>query len=333
MLIKRFLIIFILVAVVLTAGVIGYMTIEKWSMLDSLYMSVITVSTVGYKEIQDLSTTGKWFTIALIGGGLSVIAVVFAMFSSLILEGEVGHYWRRRQMDKKISSLKDHIIICGLGELGEEVIRNLKLSKKKFVAIDISQEIIDKVLRTTGEFLYIVDDATELGILEKANIKQAKTLITCLGSDSSNLFVVVTAREINPGITIVTEAIERNVKEKLRRAGGDYIISPSQIGGTRMASVATKPAVVSFLDIITAGGEKDLNVETVPIRDKSDVLNKTLTDAQIPKRTGLIIISIKKKAGDQFIYNPSSETILETGDEIIVLGYPENISKLKEYIG
>ncbi len=333
MIIKRFIIIILLIAVVLTAGVIGYMTLENLNFLDSLYMSVITLSTVGYKEIQEFSISGKWFTIALIGGGISVIAIAFAMFSNLILEGEVGYYWRRRQMDKKINSLKDHIILCGLGELGEEVVRNLKVSRKKFVVIENSQECIDRAQRALGEFLYITDDATQLGILERANVKQARTLITCLGSDSNNLFVVITAREANPELTIVTEAIVRNVKEKLRRAGGDYIISPNQIGGTRMASVATKPAVVSFLDIITFSGEKDLNIESVPVSEKSNVAYKTLTEAEIPQHTGLIIISIKKKETEQFIYNPSSGTKLAPGDEIIVLGPPENIAKLKGYIG
>lgn len=333
MIFKRIFIVFLLIILVLSVGVIGYMTLEDLSFLDALYMSVITISTVGYKEVKELSITGKWFTIAMIIGGISVITVAFAMFSTLILEGEVGYYIRRRQMEKKIKSLKGHILICGLGELGEEVVRNLKNINKKFVVIENSHDEIERMLKVIGEFLYITGDATDLNILESANIKNAATLITCVGSDSQNLFVVITAREANPGLTIVTEAIDRNVKEKLRRAGGDYIISPSQIGGLRMASVATKPNIVSFLDVITTGGEKDLHVESILINEKSPVVSKVLAEAQIPKKTGLIIISIKKKESGQFIYNPSSQTRLDPGDEIMVLGLPENLEKLKGYLG
>lgn len=333
MIFRRLVIVFLLIVLVLTAGVIGYMTLEDLNFLDALYMSVITISTVGYKEVKELSTSGRWFTIAMIMGGISVITIAFAMFSTLVLKGEVGYYLRRRQMEKKIKSLKSHIIICGLGEIGEEVVRNLKNSNKKFVVIENSQDEIDRVQITVGEYFCVTGDATELNILENANIKQAHTLITCVGSDSQNLFVVITAREANPGLRIVTEAIDRHVKEKLRRAGADYIISPSQIGGTRMASVATMPNVVSFLDIITSGGEKDLHLESVSISEKSAVATMTLAQAQIPQRTGLIVISVKKEETGQFIYNPSSKTRLDPGDEIIVMGEPESITKLKSYIG
>jgi voltage-gated potassium channel len=269
----------------------------------------------------------------MIIGGISIIAIAFGKFSTLILEGEVGDYLRKRQMEKKMKSLKNHIILCGLGDLGEEVLRNLMQSNEKFVVIDSSQERIDKAQRILGEFLYVADDAQELEVLEQANITQAKSVITCLAADAQNLFVVITAKEANPNLTIVTEAIDRNVKEKLRRAGADFIIAPSQIGGTRMASVATKPEVVSFLDVITSGGEKEMHIESVKINEKSEVASKTLSEAAIPRRTGLIVISIKKLETSQFIYNPSFNTKLEPGDEIIVLGCQDDIEKLKEYTG
>ncbi|MFC2048973.1 potassium channel family protein [Elusimicrobiota bacterium] len=333
MIFKRFLIVFILVLIVLTAGVVGYSTIEKWSFLDSLYMSVITLSSVGYKEVQQLTPAGKWFTMSLIISGLSIMTIAFAMFTTLVLEGKWGHYIRRRQMEKKIKSLKDHIIVCGLGELGEEVIRNLEKSREKYVVVELSSKKIEMAQISMGEFPFMVGDARELSILEKVNIKNAKTLITCLGADSQNLFVVITAKEANRALTIVTEAIDMNVKEKLRRVGSDYIISPSQIGGSRMASVATRPAVVSFLDVITESGERDLHIESVPITEKSFVSDKTLAQAQIPQQTGMIIISVRKKQADKFIFNPSSQTQLEPGDEIIVLGQFEDLARLKSYIG
>lgn len=322
----------LLILMVITAGIIGYSVIEKWDLLDSLYMTIITLSTVGYEEVKDLSTAGRWFTIALICGGISVMTIVFAMFTTLILEGDLGDYLRRRKMEKKLKTQKGHIIVCGLGELGEEVIKNLKNMDERFVVIENSQEEIDRVMISQGEFVYILGDAREENILEKANIKQAKTLITCVGADSQNLFVVITAKEANPSLVVVTEAIDPSVKEKLRRAGSDYIISPSQIGGARMASVATRPAVVSFLDVVASGGDADLHIESVPIGKQSSIAGMTLAEAMIPKQTGLIIISIKKNQTQQFIYNPSSQTILEPGDEIIVLGQPDNLLKLKEYI-
>ncbi len=332
MIFKRFLLVFLMIVVVITAGVFGYHIIEGWSLLDSLYMTAITLSTVGYKEIAELSVGGKWFTIALIGGGVLTVTVAFGMFTKLMLEGELAYYLRRRKMEKRIKSLKGHIIVCGIGELGEEVIRNLHESDEEFVVIDISEEEIHKLKRSLGDFEYIQDDAREIETLKGANIDEARTLISCLGSDSENLFVVITARDINPSLTIVTENIDPNVREKLRRAGADYIIAPSQIGGRRMACVATQPAVVSFLDIITAGGGKELQLESVPVKEGASVESQTLAQAQIPSRTGLVVISIRKKKTNQFIYNPSSHTVLEPGDEIIVLGQRENLSKLKSYI-
>ena len=195
MILRRILIILLLIGIVLTAGVLGYMAIEGLGFLDALYMSVITISTVGYKEVKDLTPAGQWFTIAMIGGGISILTIAFALFSSLILEGEVGYYLRRRQMEKKIKSLKDHIIVCGLGELGEEIVRNLMESNKKFVVIENSEDEIQRVTKILGEFPYIKGDATELSSLQNANIAHADTLITCVGSDSNNLFVVITARE------------------------------------------------------------------------------------------------------------------------------------------
>ena len=235
-------------------------------------------------------------------------------------------------MDKIIKSLKNHIIICGLGELGEEVVRNLKDSKKVFTVIESSTEEIERVKMSVGDFNYIIGDASQLNVLSRANIDKAKTLITCLGTDSQNLFVVITARDMNHLLTIVTEAIDKDVNEKLRRAGADYIISPSQIGGRRMACVATSPAVVSFLDVITSQGDSDLHLESYVVEGTSSVVSKTLEEAAIPLKTGIKILSVKKKEKQQFIYNPSSRTKLEKGDEIIVIGQQENLAKLKKYI-
>lgn len=333
MIFRRFMIIILLVVAVLIIGITGYMAIEGLSFIDALYMSVITVSTVGFDEVKELSFQGRLFTIAMIICGISIVTFAFAMFSTLIMQGEMGYYIRRKKMDKKLKAMNNHIIVCGLGELGEEVVRNLIKHKKKFVVIDNSIEEINRVENIYGEFVHIVGDATELVVLESSGVRTAKTLITCLGSDSDNLLVVFTAKDLNSSLTVVAEAIDRNIKDKLKRAGSDHIISPSQIGGTRMASVAVKPAVVSFLDIVTSSGEKELQIESVAIKTKSKVANMSLFEAKIPQRTGLIVISIRKSKTGDLIYNPSSKTILEPEDEIIVLGQQENISALKHYTG
>ncbi len=333
MIFKRILIFIILVLTVLIAGTLGYMRIENLNLLEALYMATITVSTVGFKEVVPLSPAGKMFTITLIAGGITLITVTFAMFSSLILEGEIGEYLDRRKMDKKIKTLKNHIIVCGMGRLGEEVVRNLTETKTDFVLIENTEEKVHKLIKEIGEFPYLIDDAEDLKALESAGVEKASTLISCLGADSLNLFVVINATEANPDLTIVTEVIDRLARDKLKKVGADYIISPSQIGGKRMTAVATRPSVVSFLDLVTSGGEKEVLCESAIVRESSDLAGKTLQEAQIPKRTGLIVISIKKKDGQRFIYNPSSQTHINAGDEIIVMGQSENIKKLKSYTG
>ncbi len=333
MIIKRIIIFFMLIVAVLVIGTVGYMSIENLGFLSALYMTVITLSTVGFKEVAQLSSGGMWFTMALIGGGITVVTVTFAMFSSLILEGEMGEYLERRKMDKKIRSLKDHIIVCGLGELGEEVVRNLMHTDEKFMVIETSEDKAFKLIKETGEFPFLADDAQDINVLKTAGIEKASTLISCLGDDSKNLFVVITASEANPALTIVSEAIDQPAREKLKKVGADYVISPFQIGGKRMATVATRPTIVSFLDVVTSGGQKEIFCESVNVSEASLLAGKSLKEAEIPKRTGLIIISIKKKDGQRFIYNPSSETRIEGGDDIIVMGLMENIKKLKKYTG
>ncbi len=333
MIFKRIIIFIILILTVLVVGTLGYMRIENLVFLDALYMAVITLSTVGFKEVVALSTAGQWFTIALVAGGITVITVTLAMFTSLILEGEVGEYLNRRKMDKKIKSLRNHIIVCGLGRLGEEVVRNLVETRTDFVLIENTQEKVHKLTKEIGEFPYLIDDAEDTKALESAGVQRASTLISCLGADSLNLFVVITAREANPDLTIVSEVIDRPARYKLKKVGADYVISPSQIGGKRMTAVATRPSVVSFLDLVTSGGEKEVLCESAVVGASSEFAGKTLQEARIPKRTGLIVISIKKNDGQRFIYNPSSQTRIDAGDEIIVMGQGENIKKLKSYTG
>ncbi len=333
MIFKRVLIVILMLTAVLLAGAAGYIILENWDFIDAVYMSVITLSTVGYKEVAELSTAGKAFTIALIGGGVIAVTLAIGMFTKIILEGELGEYLRRRQMEKRIESLDEHIIVCGLGELGEEVVRNLAEDGEDFVVIENSEEAIGKAEKFVGDHPSIRGDARETEVLESAGISKARALITCLGSDSQNLFVVITARELNPSLTIVTEAIDHNVREKLRRAGADHIIAPTQIGGLRMSRVATKPAVVSFLDVVTGGpGGRELYMESVRVMENSEVASRTLAEARIPSKTGLIVLSIRKKQIGQFIYNPSSQTVLEPGDELIVMGEDESLRKLRKYI-
>ncbi|MDA3793500.1 MAG: potassium channel protein [Elusimicrobia bacterium] len=332
MIFKRIIIIILLLFSMVFLGTTGYMILENWKFTDALYMTVITLSTVGYKEIYELSEPGKWFTITLIAGGISVLAVVLGMFTSLILEGDLRNYLRRRKMFKNIKKLKDHIIICGLSDLGKEIMRNLSEKGHKFIVIENSEEKIQNALNSGIDFLYIKGDARESLVLEEAAIQKAATLITCLGEDSFNLFVVITARELNPSLNILAEAIDEKVKNKLKRAGSDYVISPTRIGASRMASVATNSTVVSFLDIMTSGGDREMQLNAIKIEKESNVISKTLGEIQIPKNTGLIVISVKKHEAGNYIYNPSSKTVLNPGDEILVLGGVGNIKKLKEFI-
>ncbi|WP_456437677.1 potassium channel family protein [Desulfurobacterium sp.] len=329
--VRKFIRILILLLSVTLFSTLGIMLIEHWSFFDALWHVIITISTVGYGEIHPLTKTGKIFTIIIIIVAFSVYAYSASTIAYLIFEGDLKKYFALKRLEKMISQMKNHTIVCGLGRTGLAAIQELHKEHIPFVVIEKEHEKINKALETFHNMRYIVGDATNDEILLKAGIKSAANLIITTSNDSNNLFITLSAKNLNPRVKIVARASEESSIPKLKMAGADEVISPNTIGGIRMASIAIRPNVVSFLDIVTRHGEIDLRLEEVKIPMGSPVHGKLLKDVQIPQKTGVIVIGIKREDGS-FILNPVSTTMLLRGDTIIIIGATEQFEKLKKLI-
>lgn len=320
-------ILIILLASLILTGTIGYKILLDVSFIDALYMTVITISTVGYGEIGVMDTEAKLFSITLIFFSIGTVGYLFSTIVSSLLEGDIKKAWRRRKMESIINNIENHYIICGAGETGYNAIKHFKVSKVPFVVIDKSQDKVNNLIDENVPA--ILGDATQEEILEKANIFSAKGLITSLANDADNVYTVLTARQMRSDLYIVSRAINKGADEKLKKAGADNTISPNEIGGSRMASLMLRPTVISFLDIITHAGDVTLDLEEVTIYNNSSLLNKRLRDAQIPQKTGLIVLAIKKNNSDSIEFNPSSDVKLEKGDTMVVLDQEDQVNILR----
>ncbi|MGO3751505.1 MAG: potassium channel family protein [Peptoniphilaceae bacterium] len=308
-------------------GTIGYKILLHINFIDALYMTVITISTVGYGEISVMNVEAKIFSIILIFTSLGTVGYLFSTIVSYLLEGDVKKVLRRKKMESIISKMNGHYIICGAGETGYNAIKKFVSRNVDFVVIDKSEEKIDKLL--SENIASIHGDASNEDILNQANISKAKGLISCLSKDSENVFTVLTARQMNENLYIVSRSVNKGSDEKLKRAGANNTISPNEIGGTRMASLMLRPNVMAFLDTITHAGDVILDLEEVEIKKGASILNQSLKSAAIPQKTGLIVLAIKKKNNKLIEFNPSSDVILEESDVMIVLGKEEQVENLK----
>ncbi len=312
-------------------GTIGYIVIEKWSFIDAFYMTVITLATVGFGEIHPLSQTGRIFTIFLILSGLGILMFVIESGLSFLLEGELGNIVRRKKMEKQIQGLREHYIICAEGETGKFVIEEFVKTKQPIVVITKNKEI-EELLRK-DDISVIFDNPAEDKVLESAGIKSAKGLVSALGDDKENLFVVLTARSLNTNLKIVTQAIEKTSVTKLKKAGADEIVLSDLIGGMRISSAMLRPAVVNFLDQMLYQVGEPLRLEEAEILENSTLKNKTLAESNISEKTGLMVVAIKEKTTGKYLYNPKADYKLSTGDTLIVIGNSEQVKKLRTLTG
>ncbi|MBU3182074.1 potassium channel family protein [Clostridium psychrophilum] len=317
----------ILIALLLI-GTVGYKFLLDVSIVDALYMTVITISTVGYAEVATMDAKAKLFTIFLIFLSLGTVGYIFSSIVSSFLEGDLKDAWRRRRMEVGISKLKDHYIICGGGETGGNAIKQFKKSSVPFIVIDKDEGIIRELIE--NKVYAIQGDATQEEVLDKAGIKLAKGLISSLSTDADNVYTVLTAREMNSSLYIVSRAINKNANERLKKAGANNTISPNEIGGTRMAALMLRPTVIAFLDIVTHDGDLILHLEDVTICEDSIIINISLMEARIPEKTGLIVLAIKTIIDKKLVFNPSSNHVLKMGDTMVVLGTEEQVIKLKK---
>jgi voltage-gated potassium channel len=306
----------VLLAILLTLafGTGGYMLIERWGFLDSLYMTVITLTTVGYREVHDLSKGGMIFTMILLVGGVGVVIFALSKGAQVILDLEYNQIFRRKRVEKAIRELKNHYIICGYGRMGKIISKELREEGVQFLVIEkrTAQPEEEGVLILKG-------DATRDETLHEAGIDRAAGLISVLPSDAENLFVVLSARGLNPKLLIVARAVEEGAERKLIRAGATKVISPYHIGGLRMAHTVLKPTVVDFIEFATRSGNLELQIEEIQIQE----------ECGIGRDLGVIIVAIKQATGDTR-FNPTFRSTVKPGDTLIALGERSKLRRVGE---
>ncbi len=326
---KYFLISLLLCTFILVFGTAGYMYIENWGLLDSLYMTVITVTTVGFGEINKLGSYGRMFTILLIFSGAGFFLYVGSTIMQFIVEGRVRAILGRRRLDKKILRLKNHYIICGYGRIGKVLCDNLRTKPVDLVVIEKNEGHIPAM--EMDNVPYISGDASEEIYLHQAGIERAKMLVAALGTDTDNVFLVLTARQLNPNIFIMARASSNNAKSKLIAAGANKVESPYDIGAISMAQRILRPTVTNFLDLAFEHQRKDIKMEEIPVSSSSKLANVHLKDSGIRQQFNLILIAIKTKEGDM-MFNPSFETVIRAGDTVIAVGEGQNLLKLEKIL-
>jgi len=310
-------------------GTAGYIVIEGWGFLDALYMTIITISTVGYSEVHHVSKAGRLFTILLVFFGVGFTLYIAAAVVQFMVEGRIRLILGRRRLEKKISRMKNHYIVCGYGRIGRVLCRNLKRKPLDLVVVEKNPELIS-VMDADG-VLYISGDASNEENLLKAGIKRAKGLVAALASDADNVFLVLTARQLDPDLIIIARASQEESKSKLRAAGANTVESPYDMGAASMAHRIIRPTVTSFLDLAFAYKRKDIQMEEIPVSASSDLVNVMLKDTGIRQKYNLIIIAIKKP-DKSMLFNPSFEAIIEMGDTVIAVGEEINLQKLEHIL-
>ena len=314
----------IILGSIIATGTIGYMLIEGWSPIDAIYMTMITISTVGYGEVHPLTSAGRIFSIFLIVGGVSGALFVFSAIIQYIVEGRLGIIFGRRQMKAKIAKLKEHFILCGYGRVGEEIARTFSEEGVPFVIIDSRQENIAKA--EEQGYLCLLGDATSDKLLMEAGIEQAKGLVAAVGSDVDNTYITLSARGLHPDLFIEARASSKQAETKLKRAGANRVVSPNSIGARRMAMLALRPAVVDFIDTVTYRRGRELQMENINVGGKSPLVG--LTVEAIRHRTKATILAISKKGG-KLLANPPGERVVEAGDRLIIIGTKEQLTALE----
>ena len=323
----------ILFAAVYVIGVIGFKLFggPEVSLLDCIYMTAITISTIGYGEVVDLSGSpaGRIFNILFIILSLGTIAFAVPSITAFIVEGELKNLLGRRRMEKDIARLKNHYIVCGSDETAQTVIRELLLTRRDFVVVEPSKEKVEK-LAPLGNFLYVLGDPSEDAVLQKAGLDRAKGILLSLPTDEANLFVTLTARSLNPKVRIIAKGIDVRSSDKMKKAGADSVVSPSFIGGMRMVSDMVRPAVVTFLDMMLYDKEHVLRVEEFEVAKGSALIGKTIREAAPRERANALLVAVRKAGTKDYEFNPPTDRVVQETDVLIFIGSPETLKAFEK---
>ncbi|MDM8525657.1 potassium channel protein [Desulfococcaceae bacterium HSG8] len=314
---------------ILAVGTIGYYFVENMSFFDAFYMTIITISTVGFSEIKPLSPYGRFITIIVISASISIGAYSTGVIVRVFIEGELKKSFGRRRVEKLISKLKDHFIICGFGRIGRIICEELYADNIDLVVIEQESAEVERV--ENEGFFCLQMDATSGEALIKAGIMNARGLVTSVNSDANNVFIILTAKELRPDIFILSRASDMKHEGQLKRAGANRVVSPYLIGGRRMAQILKRPTVVDFIDVATIDSQLGLMMEEAKLGPGSPFIGKNLIESNLRKDFGVIIVAIKKLSGDM-IFNPIPSEKLEGGDVIVVLGKRDDLRRMNEII-
>ncbi len=326
---KRLLFALGLIILAMAIGTVGYVVIDNYTLLDAFYMTVITLATVGYREINTPSTAGKIFTIILIISNLGIFAYAISVMSSFLIEGNFQQIWRDFMMISRLKNTKKHIIVCGYGRYGREVCNYFQQQSIDFVVIETSENAITELLAKHKSALYVKGDATREEVLEEAGIMHAQALITTLPDDAENVYVVITARQANPNLRIVSRAVSQRSEPKLIKAGANEVINPERIGGFYIAALVGKPDVVEFFIAISNEVEANISFEEIKLIDNATT-QYTIKDLNIRAQTGVNVIGLKTADG-QYIVNPSPDMVVKPEMRLILLGEHAQIESFKKY--
>lgn len=316
-------------ALVTCIGVIGYMVIGGMSFVDALYMTVITLTTVGYEEVQPLDTVGRLFTMLLLVSGLGIVFYGVSVLARDLIEGEIQRAFGRRRMQRQVDSLRDHFIVCGYGRMGRIVCKELAAKPVSFVVVEREGAELEDA-RNEG-FVCIAGDATEDDTLIASGVKKARGLIATLSNDADNVFVVLSAKELNPDLLIVARAENDRGERKLLHAGATRVVSPYVIGGSRMAHALLRPAVLDVLDLATHHRNLELQIEEVTVGTNGFGAGPTLAESGIRGMAGIIVIAIKRPTGEM-LFDPAEDVRVEVGDRLVLIGQTSSLRSLESRV-
>ncbi len=314
---------------ILLLGSLGFVWIEGWSFFDGLYMTVTTLTTVGYGEVHPLGRAGKIYNMGLILAGMGVMLYIVGSLARVLIEGEIREVLGKRKLLTRIKKLHDHYIICGFGRIGEIIARQLQERGIPLVVVENNPENLSRLAE--GGYYAVAGDATREEVLLEAGIERARGLVAVVHSDASNVYIVLTARSLNPKLYIVARAEEAGAEQKLRRAGADRVESPYEIGGRKMAHTIMRPTVTTFLELTMKEGV-DLTMEETGVAANSPLIGLALKDTGIRRDLDLIVVAIKRADG-QMLYNPAPHAPIQAGDTLVVLGMRQNLDALEKLVG
>ena len=315
-----------LVLGVLAAGTLAYVLVEGWSVWDAFYMTVITVTTVGYREVHPMTRSGEALTVLLLLGGVGTFFYVLSLFVAGVVQAGFAQRWEAKRRDRMLDDLRDHFIVCGYGRMGRIIVDEFRRQDVPFVVIDRDVELVRELVAAGS--LAVAADAGAEEVLRKLGIANARGLISAVGSDAENVYIILSARLTRPDLFIIGRAENEDAIAKLRRAGADRVFSPYQAGAHQMAQAALRPAVVDFVQLATSSERLELGIEQIRLTTASPLCGQSLAAANVRQRFGVVVVGVQR-AGGKMEFNPPPETEMSAGDHLIVMGRPDTLKRLE----